>query len=428
MGPFPMLAVTQPEHVEVILSNGKFLSKSFMYKFLRTWIGTGLLTSTGSKWHSRRKMLTPTFHFKILDNFIEMFVNKSKIFVNILEKEIGKESFNIYPYVTICTLDILCETAMGIRGNLQQQRDSKYANAVIETTNEVMTRVMSPWLYPNFIYNLTPSSKRLNRHITTMNNFINEVIDERKQLYKLEKSKKAFEEDDFHTGRKKKFTFLDMLLTYSENEKMSDEDIREEVNTFMFAGHDTTTAAISWTIQMLASHPEIQQNVYEELESIFEKSDRPPTMKDLHEMKYLERVIKETLRLYPSVPIIGRGLGQDVVIDNFKIPAGMGVAIFIYYIHRNPEYYPEPEKFNPDNFLPERIAARHPYAYIPFSAGSRNCIGQKFAMLEIKTVISYFLRHYRVDTTNEIPTALLDLILRPENGINIKITPRFCAS
>ena len=111
--------------------------------------------------------------------------------------------------------------------------------------------------------------------------------------------------------------------------------------------------------------------------------------------------------------------------DGIKIPAPMRVGILIFQAHRLPEHYPEPDKFNPDNFLPERVAGRHPYAYIPFSAGPRNCIGQKFAMLEMKTVLSYVLRRYKIETTSDVSVVLIDLILRPENGINIKIKHRY---
>ncbi|KAJ9590112.1 hypothetical protein L9F63_016766, partial [Diploptera punctata] len=314
MGPFPILAVTHPRHVEAFLGNGKIINKSYLYKFLRNWIGTGLLTSSGYKWHHHRKMLTPSFHFKMLDNFMDIFVNKSKIFVNILKKHVGEESFDVYPCVTRCALDIICETAMGTQGNLQEQGYSEYAMAVLETTNEIMKRVMSPWLYPSFIYNLSSCRRRINKHIKTMDNFVYEVIGERKRMNDLKRFEKQLQEDVTNIGRKKKLTFLDMLLECSENDNLTDEDIREEVNTFMFAGHDTVTSAISWTIQMLASHPEVQQTAYEEMELIFDKSDRPPSKKDLQDMKYLDMVVKETLRMYPSVPVITRGLKHDVTL------------------------------------------------------------------------------------------------------------------
>ena len=110
----------------------------------------------------------------------------------------------------------------------------------------------------------------------------------------------------------------------------------------------------------------------------------------------------------------------------YDIPSGCTVIMHIYRVHRNPVQYPNPEKFDPDNFLPERVAKRHPYAYIPFSAGPRNCIGQKFAMLEMKTVLSYMLRHYRLRSldTREKVNLLLEFTMKPEGGINLTITPR----
>ncbi|KAJ9598758.1 hypothetical protein L9F63_026706, partial [Diploptera punctata] len=135
-------------------------------------------------------------------------------------------------------------------------------------------------------------------------------------------------------------------------------------------------------------------------------------------MKYLERVIKEMLRLCPSVPLFGRILKKDVQIDGHTLPAGLLVGFLVILIHRNPEYFPDPEEFNPDNFLPERVAARHPYAYIPFSAGPRNCIGQKFAILEEKTILSNIIRNYKINATGTEPIINPDLILRSENVVN----------
>ncbi|GLH09720.1 Uncharacterized protein GBIM_14763 [Gryllus bimaculatus] len=203
-------------------------------------------------------------------------------------------------------------------------------------------------------------------------------------------------------------------------------------------------------IGVFGSHPDVQEKVAEELQAIFQGSDRPPSMQDLAEMKYLERVIKETLRLYPSVPFIARHLNEDLQVgkyslfaaplrptgefetsgrftrSGYRLPAGCNVAIRIYLVHRNPEYFPEPDKFNPDHFLPERVQGRHPYAYIPFSAGSRNCIGQKFAMLEEKAVLSTLLRRYsfRAVDKQEDLKLLSELVLRPSNGIRIKIQRR----
>lgn len=176
-----------------------------------------------------------------------------------------------------------------------------------------------------------------------------------------------FEIIDF--PRKKRLAFLDLLIEASQNGKLlSDEDIREEVDTFMFEGHDTTSASICWTLFLLGASPHIQEKVVEELDSIFDGDrNRPPTMKELNDMKYLECAIKESLRLYPSVPLLGRHLHEDVQIGEYLIPAGTMALVSTYVLHRDPKVFPKPEVFNPDNFLPENSVGRHPCMYIAIS-------------------------------------------------------------
>ena len=139
-----------------------------------------------------------------------------------------------------------------------------------------------------------------------------------------------------------------------------------------------------------------------------------------------KRQVKETLRLFPSVPFFSRYVSEDIEIAGYKVPKGVSATIFTYMIHRDEKYYPDPEKFDPDRFLPENSADRHPYAYIPFSAGKRNCIGQRFALMEEKIILANIFRRFEVkslSTTDEIKM-LPELVLKPMNGIPISIKPR----
>ncbi|KAK7863477.1 hypothetical protein R5R35_010513 [Gryllus longicercus] len=426
-GPMADIHLSSARDIEVILGSTTHIDKSSLYSFIRPWLGEGLLTSTGNKWHSHRKLITPTFHFKILDSFLEVFAENSQILVESMEKEVGNTGgFDVYPYITLCTLDIICETAMGSQINAQRGGHSDYVRAIYDISECALERVMRPWLYPDCVFRRSGTGKRFHQHLATLHGFTTKVIQERKIFLKNNSSATADEnKDDF--GVKRRLAFLDLLLEASKGGTvLSDEDIREEVDTFMFEGHDTTSAGICWTLFLLGTHRQVQEKVAEELQAIFQGSDRPPSMQDLAEMKYLERVIKETLRLYPSVPIIGRHVTQDVQIGNYTIPAGCDVTVHIYHVHRNPEYFPEPEKFDPDNFLPERVQGRHPYAYIPFSAGSRNCIGQKFALLEEKVVLSMLLRRYSFQALDKAEDLKLmgELILRPWGGLRLRATRR----
>lgn len=178
---------------------------------------------------------------------------------------------------------------------------------------------------------------------------------------------------------------------------------------------------------LLANNENCQQRIYEELIQVLPDPDEEPTIHKLSELKYLERCIKESLRLYPSVPFISRILDEDFVTnDHFVIPKGTIANVHIYDVHRNPKIYPDPEKFDPDRFLSENVLKRHPFAYIPFSAGPRNCIGQKFATLEIKTVLCSILRKFKLEPIDTPETRQLcaELVIRTKNGIRVKFVKR----
>ncbi|TMW51300.1 hypothetical protein DOY81_003619, partial [Sarcophaga bullata] len=165
----------------------------------------------------------------------------------------------------------------------------------------------------------------------------------------------------------------------------------------MFEGHDTTTSGISFCLYLLARHAEVQQRAFNEVvEVLGNDREKPVTMRDLQDLKYLEAVIKESLRMYPPVPMIGRQITEDTKIGNQTIPANTKVSMLVYAAGRDPDYFENPNDFNPERFYSESPDKINPFAYVPFSAGPRNCIGQKFAMLEMKSTISKVLRYYEL--------------------------------
>ncbi|GLH16741.1 Cytochrome P450 4c3, partial [Gryllus bimaculatus] len=151
---------------------------------------------------------------------------------------------------------------------------------------------------------------------------------------------------------------------------------------------------------------------------------REATNEDLTKMKYLEYVIKETLRLFPSVPLFVRELDEDVKIEGVNFVAGTAVLLAPIIMHKHPQYFPNPEKFDPERFTPENVRGRHPYAYVPFSAGPRNCIGQKFAMMEMKAAVSKILRNYKLSSGGRENVYSVEMILRTVGGTHIKLENR----
>ena len=232
---------------------------------------------------------------------------------------------------------------------------------------------------------------------------------------------------DDETGRKRRMAFLDSLIVHHLNDpnSLTEKGIREEVDTFMFEGHDTTSMALSWTTYLIGLNPDIQKKCHEELDSIFgDDKDRPLTMQDLRQMKYIEACIKEGLRLFPSVPYIARVSNQEIMINGHLIPKGVTLLLYLHQVHRDPEVFPKPEVYMPERFLdPGKM---HPFAFVPFSAGPRNCIGQKFALLEEKAIISSIFRNFNVtsiDHRDKIKVAT-ELVLRPKIPIKLKLDVR----
>ncbi|CAN7949554.1 unnamed protein product, partial [Ixodes hexagonus] len=192
-------------------------------------------------------------------------------------------------------------------------------------------------------------------------------------------------------------------------------------------GHDTTAMGISWALFLIGHSPEEQKKIFDELDSIFgEDTERHITHEDMKRMRYLECVIKESQRLYPSVPFYSRLCEDPFELGGTTLPKGTIIQVASYFLHRDPKVFPKPEEFRPDRFSPENSKGRHPFAYVPFSAGPRNCIGQKFAMSEEKIVIANILRRYKLQSLfhRDQVGIVAEMVLRPKNGIRIRFTPR----
>lgn len=428
LGMQPYVLLHKARAVEALLGSNSILDKSADYDFLHPWLGTGLLTSTGSKWRSRRKLLTPAFHFKILEDFVDVFNRQSERLVEKLEPMADGREFDVFQYVTLCTLDIIMETAMGTDINVQSDRESDYVKAVYGIGELVQSRQAQPWIHSDIAFSLLGYEKRQKDFLNILHDTSLSAIRKRKAEYFQIKAKTGGQvEEQEVLGIKRRLAFLDLLLEASESSTapLSNEDLREEVDTFMFEGHDTTAAAINFTLYQLGRHPEIQECIYKEVTEV--AGSGPIGMDQLREMKQLEACVKETLRLCPSVPFIGRRLKQATRIDGYDVPAGTTIMAMIYSLHRDPDQFPDPEKFDPDRFLsPDLVSSRHPYAYVPFSAGPRNCIGQKFALMEEKIVLASVIRSYRITTQQKFVDLALtgELILRPENGVLVSLSKR----
>ncbi|KYQ58522.1 putative cytochrome P450 4aa1 [Trachymyrmex zeteki] len=371
----PYVMLVEPEDIQVVLSSMKHTHKIFFYKLLDNFLGKGLITQNVEQWKVHRRILQPIFHRQVLEKFIGIFSEcADRLVDNLLEKD-GKD-INITVFINNSVYDILNETILGTPAN-QGKNDSE--DDPFRKGQVMMPyRFARPWLLIDWLYRLTAAGKS-----------------EEQQPRDL----RIFEKE---------------------------WDIIEECCTFMLAGQDSVGTATAITLFLLANNPKWQERCVAELHEIFSDDTRSPTMQDFKKMTCLDMCIKESLRLYPSVPFVGRTLGEDVKLGKYIIPAGCGVFIAPYCTHRLSHHFPDPHDFKPERFSSENSEGRHPYAYIPFSAGPRNCIGYKFAMLEIKSVVSAILRKYRLESTlgKEKVIAKFRLTIRAQGGLWVKVKVR----
>lgn len=397
--------VSRPDLVKMIAAEPAHSYKSGMYGYIKPWLGNGLLINNPPTWKPRRKLLTPYFHAKLLkiDHYNVMKENTVK-FIERFDKMDYNMSFDIYPMVVEFTLDVICKAAMGIDLNSQVYNNTEFVKATNKMSSLTINRMLSPWKWNNIVYNnyITDGIKS-KAVIAKLHEFTNRIIEDRKN------NKKTVTQNH---------SLLDVLLESNETdndvEELSDEDIREEIDTFIFEGHDTTASAISWTIYLLGHHPEIQADLRKEVQTVL--GDKIcPDHDDLANMPLLKKVIDESLRLFPPVPLIARTLQNDVNMDSYTVKKGTEIVILIWALHRNPTLYENPNKFDPYRSRPTDT-----YSYIPFSAGERNCIGQHFAKKEEQCLLAAIIKKFNiVSDTNYIPTISPYFVSRP-NGIYIK--------
>ncbi|XP_013909963.1 PREDICTED: cytochrome P450 4F22-like, partial [Thamnophis sirtalis] len=395
MGPFlPVFSLVHPDYIKQVLTASADTAPKdkFFYGFLKPWLGDGLLLSSGTKWARHRRMLTPAFHFDILKPYVKIFNQSTDIMHAKWQKLIsaGPVSLDMFKDISLMTLDSLQKCVFSSNSNCQE-KSSDYIAAILELSALVVQRHNKLYLHPDCLYYLSPQGYRFRRACKIVHRFTENVIQERRTAIN-------------HLGQNvwlslkkgKTIDFIDVLLSAKDEEgqHLSDEDIAAEADTFMFEGHDTTASGLSWILYNLAQHPTYQDQCRAEIRDLLQgRETESIEWKDLSLMPFTTMCIKESLRLHPPVTAISRRCTEDVNLpDGRVIPKGNVCLISIFGTHHNPAVWPDPEVYNPHRF----DSTHHPLAFVPFSAGPRNCIGQNFAMAEMKVALALTLLRFVV--------------------------------
>lgn len=425
-GPFiPVVGVYHPAPLHQILKQPK---NERTYRLFAPWLGDGLLISKGKKWARNRRLLTPAFHFDILKPYVLVYNSCLEELLHAWSAAARSgHTVRVFEHVSLLSLDIILQCAFSYKSECQGAKNAHpYIKAVYDLSRLIGEKFLKPLQQVDWLYWLTSSGRQMARACTIVHEFSERVIKERKASLNIKAGLSEKEGEGILKGvtkTRKYCDFLDVLLTVvdSKGKGLTDLEIRDEADTFMFEGHDTTTSGISWTLYCLAKNPEHQAKVREEVRSVLMGREQLE-YEDLKDLHYTHWAIKEAMRLYPPVFLIFREAEDDLVVNGVLLPKGVMFIIYIYAMHHNPSIWENPDKYDPMRFHPSVADTRDPLAYIPFSAGSRNCIGQNFAMNEEKVVVATIINQFELSLVENHKIELTpNVILKSKNDIELKL-------
>jgi cytochrome P450 len=392
-----------PDYIQhVLLDNHQnYIKGRFSDALLGPIVGEGMLTSEGATWRRLRRIAAPAFHSRSVAGFVEEMVRCT---TSMLARWPGRtEPFDIASEMTGLTLDIITRTMFSTNISGEVTRLRQLVQTVLGLTRPSAADLFG---LPTWVPRI--GSKTKTRAIAELDKMVAQILTSRRQ------------KGDAHND------LLSLLLAARDEETgegLTDRQLRDEIMTIFLAGHETTANALAFTWYLLATHPDVDAKVQEELARVL--GGRDPVYADVTQLRYTRMVFEETLRLYPPAYQIGRmAVGPDV-IGGVIIPKNAVVTIHTYVTHRNPTLWPDPERFDPERFTPERSADRHRFAYLPFGGGPRICIGQGFAMAEAVVVIASVAQRFRFSLAPGHTVQPIGLFtLRAKDGVWVTAAPR----
>ncbi|KAM7346843.1 cytochrome P450 311a1 [Cochliomyia hominivorax] len=424
LGPQLWVFLHTPEENRDALQDSS-LKKADNFKFLDQLIGNGLLISHGKLWESHRKALGPAFHPNILNGFNETICQHGNILRELLSNLEGK-SCEITDYLFPCIMDAIIETSMGKNLEMQKDKNNQYTHAFHRASELLFQRMTNPLLFTDFIYSKISASKELAKNLNKIHNLMETVIGERQQYLK-ELKENENPEESITKKKKRPQCLMDTLLTVEIDQKpFTLKEIRDEVNTFVFAGVDTTTAAMSFVLYAMAKYPLEQEKLFKELQHHNLEYIDHITANDLNKLEYLDMFIKECLRFYTIVPLTGRQTTTTTKIGQRTYPAGITLWIDMYGLAHDHKLFEDPMSFKPQRFSKENYEKVPKFSYIPFSAGPHICIGRKYALLIVKILSVKILQKFivtRRDPEEEL-ILMAQMVLKAKQGINLVFKER----
>ncbi|HWH58392.1 MAG TPA: cytochrome P450 [Terriglobales bacterium] len=389
--------LNDPDLIEwVLIRNSQNFLKDRVVQNSRWFFGKGLLTNEGDSWLRQRRLSQPAFHRERVASYARVMTAYTE---EMLQSWRPGETRDIHQDMMQLTLRVVVRCLF----NVEAEKTDIISSAMnLLMHNATGARMLLP---PIARYLPTPSMIALRHAVGQLEQTVYDIIAARRAS--------SADSGDL----------LSMLMNVRDEDGsgMSDKQLRDEVLTFLLAGHETTALALSWTWYLLSKHPEIEQKLHAELHRVL--GGRSPEFADLSALAYTDRVIKESMRLYPPAWSLARTAIEDFELRGYKIPAGANIVMSQWIMHRNPKYFPDPEKFNPDRWLDPAMQKLPRFVYFPFGGGPRQCIGNMFALMETTLLLATMAQRFQLRILPDHPVIPVpSFTLRPKHGMKMTLT------
>jgi len=396
--------LSHPEHIKrVLLTERETFRKSADFRIA---FGEGLLTVEGDEWGQQRKALQPLFTRDSVMGYADGMVEQ-------VERRTDRwrdgDRLDLQAEFTKMTLDVLFATVLGRELELDGDRRLREAAEDLHEWFVPTSYLLPPWVP-------TPARRRFSSAKSTLQDEADRLLAERTR--------------DPPTDPAEATDLLSLLVGLRESgdadsAMLTDERLRDQMVTIIFAGHDTTTTSLTFAFWALANHPDVRERFHDEVDRL----DGPPTVEDLDDLEVTDRVVTEALRLYPPVYALPRKTREEFVVDGYRIPPDSRTILNIRLVQRDSRFFDDPTAFKPERWTPELRRELHDFAYAPFGGGPRICIGREFALLEAKLALATIGRQFRLDWLGENlpdgePPTSPEMTLRMEQGQEFQVVER----
>jgi cytochrome P450 len=392
--------LNRPDLIEyVLVRNPQNFLKDRVVQNSRWLLGTGLLTAEGDAWKRQRRLIQPTFSRDRIAAYARCMTESAE---QMLASWKAGTVMDIHQEMMSLTLRVVVRALFDLE-TLETDKISRSLNTIM--LNSIGGRLLLP---PFFRYLPLRGMRDVRRAVGEMNTAVYEIIQQRR------------------SGDNQTSSDLLSLLMHARDEdgsRMTDEQLRDEVMTFLLAGHETTALALSWALYLLSQDIGAEKKLHEEVDRL--RTGRLPSVSDLSSLTFVEKVIKETMRLYPPAWSVARTAIASFELEGYRIPAGANIVMSQWIMHRDPRFFSEPENFDPDRWSTRACQNLPRFAYFPFGGGPRQCIGASFATTETVLILATIARRYQLVSVKKTPVIPVpSLTLRPKDPIRMRIEVR----